>query len=84
MALAVIGALILPFVFGFRMAGQTLATHGLGPAAVKLAQTFEGRTYVNSNGETMSYRILKPLDYDSTKKYPLVVCLHGGAGVGNR
>jgi len=83
MALAVIGALILPFIFGFRMAGQTLATHELNPAAVKLAQTFEARTYVNSNGDTMSYRLLKPLGYDSTKKYPLVVCLHGAAGWGS-
>ncbi len=30
----------------------------------------------------MSYRLLVPLDFDSTKKYPLVVCLHGGAGWG--
>jgi predicted esterase len=82
MALAVIGALILPFIFAFKMAGQTLATNELNPAAVKLAQTFEARTYVNSIGDTMSYRLLKPLDYDSTKKYPLVVCLHGGAGWG--
>ena len=59
-----------------------LATRTVDPAAVKLAQTFEGRTYVNSRGETMSYRLLKPLDYDSTKKYPLVVCLHGEAGWG--
>ena len=82
LALAVVGALILPFIFGFRMAGQTLAKSELNPVAVKLAQTFEGRTYVNSNGDTLSYRLLKPLDYDSTKKYPLVVCLHGGAGWG--
>jgi len=82
MALAIVGALILPFIFGFKMAGQTLATNELNPAAVKLAQAFEARTYVNSSGETMSYRLLKPLDYDSTKKYPLVVCLHGGAGLG--
>ncbi len=50
MALAVIFALILPFVFGFRMAGQSLATNKVNPASVKLAQTFEARTYVNSQG----------------------------------
>ena len=82
MALVVILALILPLVFGFRMDGQSLATNTVDPASVKLAQTFEARTYVNSRGEAMSYRLLKPLDYDSTKKYPLMVCLHGGAGWG--
>lgn len=44
-----------------------------------LAQLFELRTFVNSKGEMLLYRILKPLDYDPTKKYPLVVSLpYGG------
>jgi hypothetical protein len=44
-----------------------------------LAQMFEFKTFVNSKGETLLYRILKPLDYDTTKKYPLVVSLpYGG------
>ncbi len=48
----------------------------------KSAQPFEARTYVNHEGDTMRYRLLKPLDYDSTKLYPLVVCLHGSSGGG--
>ena len=50
--------------------------------AQRLAQPFEARTYVNSQGDILLYRLMKPLDYDSTKKYPLVVCLHGGGGWG--
>jgi pimeloyl-ACP methyl ester carboxylesterase len=44
----------------------------------RLAEPFEARTYVGSTGDTMRYRLLKPVDYDSTKTYPLVVCLHHG------
>lgn len=47
-----------------------------------LARPFEARTYVNGHGDTLRYRLLPPLDYDSTKNYPLVVCLHGSSGCG--
>ena len=50
--------------------------------AKRLAKPFEERTYVNSEGDTMFYRLMKPPDYDPKKKYPLVVCLHSGAGWG--
>jgi hypothetical protein len=44
-----------------------------------LAQLFEFKTFVNSKRETLLYRILKPLDYDTTKNYPLVISLpYGG------
>ncbi|WP_285058442.1 hypothetical protein [Pedobacter ginsengisoli] len=44
-----------------------------------LARLFEARTYVNSKGDTLRYRLLKPLNYDSKKRYPLVVSLpYGG------
>jgi hypothetical protein len=49
----------------------------------KLAQLCELRTFVNSKGEMLLYRILKPLDYDPTKKYPLVVSLPYGGQPGN-
>lgn len=50
----------------------------------KLAQRFEVGLFTSEN-KKLPYRFLKPLDYDSTKEYPLVVCLHGssGRGVGN-
>ena len=45
----------------------------------ELAQLFELRIFVSSKGDTLLYRLLKPLDYDSAKKYPLVVSLpYGG------
>jgi predicted peptidase len=51
--------------------------------AQKLAQLFEARTFVNNQGEQLLYRLLKPLNYDAKKKYPLVVCLHHGGVHGN-
>ena len=50
--------------------------------AKKLAEAYEARTFVNPAGDTLRYRRMKPLNYDPQKKYPLAVCLHGGAGVG--
>ena len=48
----------------------------------KIAELFNERTYVSVQKDTMQYRLLKPIDYDSAKQYPLVVCLSGGAGRG--
>lgn len=37
------------------------------------------RTYKNDNGDTLSYLLMTPLDYDSQQQYPLVVSLpYGG------
>ncbi|MGZ8538329.1 MAG: carboxylesterase family protein [Flavisolibacter sp.] len=45
----------------------------------ELAKLFEFRIFTNSMGDTLMYRLLRPLNYDSTKKYPLVVSLpYGG------
>jgi hypothetical protein len=47
--------------------------------AKELAQKCEARTFVGVNGDTLRYLLLKPLDYDLQKKYPLVVSLpYGG------
>ncbi|SDE74537.1 Dienelactone hydrolase family protein [Mucilaginibacter pineti] len=45
----------------------------------RMAQLFESRTFVNSKGDTLFYHLLKPLNFDPAKKYPLVVSLpYGG------
>ncbi len=46
----------------------------------QLAKRFEAHTFISSNGDTLFYRLLKPLNYDATKKYPLVVSLPYGGG----
>lgn len=50
-------------------------------AATSAAQDFslfEKRTYISAEGDTLPYRILFPEGYDKSKKYPLVLFLHGG------
>lgn len=46
----------------------------------RLAKRFEAHTFISSNGDTLFYRLLKPLNYDAAKKYPLVVSLPYGGG----
>ncbi|MCK5700377.1 MAG: peptidase [Cyclobacteriaceae bacterium] len=55
------------------------------PREERLAEPFESRSYVSSQGDTLLYRFLKPLDHDPEKKYPLVVSLHhaGAPGTDN-
>jgi len=41
------------------------------------------KVYKSSQGRTMPYRLYIPDSYDKQKKYPLVLYLHGGGGVGD-
>lgn len=50
--------------------------------AERIARPFEARHYVNSRGDTLPYRLMKPMNYDAEKKYPLMVCLHHGGAHG--
>jgi predicted peptidase len=43
---------------------------------------FLPRTFTNSNGAKMPYRLFIPPTYDAIHSYPLIVYLHGGAGNG--
>lgn len=44
---------------------------------------FISKSFDNSHGQTMLYRLFIPKNYDKQKKYPLMLWLHGGAGRGN-
>lgn len=82
LAVGFLMALVGSGFFGFRFVTEGMSQGVITLQARKMSQQFEARTYVSANSESMSYRLLRPLDYDSTKKYPLAVCLHGGAGWG--
>jgi lysophospholipase L1-like esterase/dienelactone hydrolase len=47
------------------------------PVASRAAEEYEARTFVGTDGAKLGYRLLTPRNYDATKKYPLVVFLHG-------
>jgi predicted peptidase len=39
------------------------------------------RTFADSDGDTLKYQLIKPLDFDPNQKYPMVVCLPYGGGI---
>jgi len=44
---------------------------------------FRKKIYANKAGERLPYRLYVPLGYDTNRKYPLMLWLHGGQGRGN-
>lgn len=80
-------ALVLLLVFAPRLSGEMISAirnPNQVPERVKtLAEPFEARSYIEPDGDSLLYRLMFPLDYDSTQRYPLVVCLHGSSGCGS-
>ena len=50
--------------------------------AADAKELFEARTFKSDAGE-LKYRLLKPKDYDTNKKYPLVIFFHGAGERGD-
>ncbi|MEO6282284.1 MAG: dienelactone hydrolase family protein [Dyadobacter sp.] len=82
LALARMMALGFTIYFGINIASQTYRLDHISESARILAQPFEARYYANGKGDTLRYRFMKPLDYNSEKKYPLVICPHHGGAHG--
>ncbi|MCU0872462.1 MAG: prolyl oligopeptidase family serine peptidase [Pirellulaceae bacterium] len=55
----------------------------IGLAADDYRGRYEAREYVAADGAKLSYRLLKPKDYDPQTKYPLVLFLHGAGERGD-
>jgi predicted esterase len=83
---ALVLIIAVPFI-GIRFVNEALWRDRnpdfVGEGARMLAAPFEAKHFVSDAGDTMRYRLMMPLDYDSAKKYPIVVCLHGSSGSGN-
>jgi len=44
---------------------------------------FEPKTYTHTSGETIPYRVMKPIDHDPDTPYPVLLFLHGSGGNGD-
>lgn len=62
------------------LAGLLFCIAGFSSAQIT---DFQAKTYADSIGNKLHYRLLKPANYDSTKSYPLVLFLHGAGERGN-
>ena len=78
-------ALIFTVAIGLVLAKETQGKLAwekhLAIKAKEWAVLFESRTFVGEQGDTLRYQLLKPLEVDPQKKYPIVVCLPYGGGV---
>lgn len=61
---------------------QLLALIGLPLFSCAQKSAFEKAMLIN-NQDTLPYRILYPLDFDTTRQYPLILFLHGSGERGN-
>ena len=55
----------------------------LGTDLTKDDIDFRKNVYVDKEGHRLPYRLFVPLGYDSNRKYPLLLWLHGGRGRGS-
>lgn len=61
----------------------TLVLLVLSPAIAQDYSLYQKQQYTNAEGKTLPYRILYPKNYDKSKKYPLILFLHGAGERGN-
>jgi predicted peptidase len=66
----------------YKLALTLLLAFSMTNLPAQFEQSYEKKEFI-SGGDTLRYRILYPLNYDATKKYPLVLFLHGAGERGN-
>lgn len=78
---AFIGLLFLGFNFSVE-AFSRARPYKPSSTELRRSKLVEAHNFVDKSGDTLRYRLLNPLDYDSTRQYPLIVCLHHGGAHG--
>ncbi len=62
-------------VLSIQLMGENYAQTHISARENALAQPFQEGSYISPQGDTLQYRLLKPIAYDPKKRYPLVVAL---------
>jgi predicted esterase len=78
---AFIGLLFLGFNFSVEALSRS-RPYKPSTTELRRSKLVNAYHYVDKSGDSLPYRLLKPLDYDSTRQYPLIVCLHHGGAHG--
>jgi len=81
--LAGILSFLLTLAFGVIISNECYSsiywTNVNNKKTLELTRLCDPGIFVNGKGDILRYRLLKPLDYDPTKKYPIVISLpYGG------
>ncbi|WP_342089316.1 carboxylesterase family protein [Dyadobacter sp. OTU695] len=79
---AFVGLLFLGFNFSVEALSRS-RPYKPSTTELRRSQLVDAYHFVDKSGDSLPYRLLKPFDYDSTKRYPLIVCLHHGGAHGN-
>jgi len=74
--------ILIIMIFGYKIGIQSYWSKHISPSTKAIAKPFEARSHINNDGDTLLYRLLIPENYNEDTPYPLVLCLHGGAGYG--
>ncbi len=71
--------------FALKLTGETVGRlsweRDLERKEKEWEKVWAARTFVGTDGDTLKYQLIKPLDFDPDKKYPMVVCLPYSGGV---
>lgn len=51
--------------------------------ASSATEAYEARTFAGPDGAKLNYRLLRPKNYDASRKYPVVIFLHGSGERGS-
>ncbi|GGM83999.1 hypothetical protein GCM10010967_14750 [Dyadobacter beijingensis] len=84
-ALLKLAAFVGLLFFGFRFSVEAVGySMPYKPSAndLRRSKLVDAYHFVDKSGDSLHYRLLKPVDYDSTRQYPLIVCLHHGGAHG--
>ena len=72
-------------ILSLKLSGETVSKisweNRLKMQAKEWGKVAWARTFRDTNGDTLKYQLIKPLDFDPNKKYPMVVCLPYGGGI---
>ncbi len=78
---AFVGLMFLGFNFSVEALSRA-RSYKPSPTDLRRSKAVDAYHFIDKSGDSLHYRLLKPLDYDSTRQYPLIVCLHHGGAHG--